>query len=69
MKYYSICYPDEFGNHVEETLSEQDIIDFYWEYWYEAMVRAGKRDLVSIDRCVEDWIVVNWARQVDDDEL
>ncbi len=66
MKYYSICYPDEHNNHIEETLSEQDILDHYWEYWYEAMVRAGKRDLISLDRCIGDFVTVNWAWEVDD---
>lgn len=67
MKYYKICYPDEHGNHIEETLSEQDILDHYWEYYYEAMVRADKRDLISIDRCIGDFITVNWAEEVGDD--
>ncbi len=66
MKYYKICYPDEHNNPIEETLSEQDILDFYWEYWYEVMVRADKRDLISLDRCIEDFIAINWAEELDE---
>ncbi len=67
MRFYKIVYPDAQGNPVEEELSEIDILDAYWDYWYEAMVRADKRHLVSIDRCIEDWVVVNWAWEVTDD--
>jgi len=32
MKHYKTIYPDEKNNPVEETWSEQDILDFYWDY-------------------------------------
>lgn len=67
MKYYSTIHPDENGNVIEEIWSEQDILDHYWEYWYEKMVLAGKRDNISLENCIEDWIVVNWAVLVRED--
>ncbi|MBG23699.1 MAG: hypothetical protein CMF22_10275 [Idiomarinaceae bacterium] len=68
MKYYKFIYPDEQGLLVEEVLSEQDILDFYWEYWYEKMVRKGLRDKISIHHCIDDFVVVNWAWEVDVDD-
>lgn len=67
MKYYSIVYPDDNGNTVEEVLSEQDILDHYWDWWYEKMVLADKRDKISLENCIKDWIVVNWAMFVGED--
>lgn len=67
MKYYSIVYPDKQQNTVEEVLSEQDILDHYWEYWYEKMVLADKRHLISLQNCIDDWVVINWAMLVRED--
>jgi hypothetical protein len=47
--------------------SEQDILDCYWAYWSErmkAMFGEGST-LITPERCIEDWVVVNWAWQDD----
>jgi len=64
MKHYKIIYPNEHGERIEETLSEQDILDYYWDYWYEQMVRVDKRHLISIKNCIDDWVIVHWAAEV-----
>jgi hypothetical protein len=61
MKYWTICYPGEFGQNVQETFSEQQIIDSYYKYWFGKMVEAGKVDIATRERCIEDWITVHWA--------
>jgi hypothetical protein len=45
------------------TLTERDILREYYEYWRGQMVRAGKLDLITPENCIEDWVVVNWARK------
>lgn len=61
MKYWTICYPGEFGQHVQETFSEEQILKSYYKHWLHKMVEANKHDLISNERCIEDWITIHWA--------
>ncbi len=66
MKFYTICYPDvnTLGNEYThwETLSEKEILDSYWLYWFTSMVEARRPDFeITPERCIEDWCVVHWA--------
>ena len=49
----------------EETiLTDFDIIDDYFPYWSKRMKAVGKEDMISIERCIDDYIVVNWAEEL-----
>ena len=61
MKYWRISFPGEFGQHVEEVWSEEQILASYMPYWTSRMIEVGKQDLISRERCLDDWIVVHWA--------
>lgn len=67
MKYYTICYPNEFNETVWETLSEDDIISEYWDYWYGKMCDKYGKDHVDATyshyECIEDWCLVHWATE------
>lgn len=65
MKYYTIVFPGESGQHVQETWSEKQILESYYPYWKGRMIEVNKGDEVSKERCIEDWIVVHWAVQTD----
>ena len=69
MKYYTTCYPDENGDNVIETLSEQEILNDYWDYWYGKMCEKFGKETVdsqySKQDCIEDWCVVHWAAESD----
>ena len=64
MRYYLISFPGEYGEHVDETWSEKQILDSYFPYWCEQMVKAGHGDRVNETDCLEDWKVVHWAVEV-----
>lgn len=66
MKYYTICYPGEHGQHVQETFSEYQILKSYFDYWYSQMRKVGKSDEVSIKNCIQDWVVGHWAWETDE---
>lgn len=66
MKYYTMCYPGEHGQHVQETFSEYQILKTYFQYWYGRMREADKLEEVTIENCIQDWIVVHWAHETDD---
>jgi hypothetical protein len=67
MRYYSYCEYNENDPalDIEVTVSEQEIRDVYWPYWYNRMcVRFGRQTVdekYTFEDCLDDWIVVNWA--------
>ena len=69
MKYYATSYPDENGNDIVETLSEKEILDEYWDYWYSRACRQlGKEHIdanYTIQDCIDDWVTTHWAILVD----
>jgi hypothetical protein len=65
MKYYTISFPGEFDQHVQETWTEDQIIKSYYTYWSTMMIAAGKGGDISRERCIEDWRVVHWAVETD----
>lgn len=68
MKYYTIQYPDENDINVTETLSEDQIIALYWDYWYNNMCQALGKDVVDSEYtkqdCIQDWCIIHWAVEV-----
>ena len=64
MKLYEIAYPDEAGNDIVEVLTEDEIIASYWEYWKGRMESVGRHDLITRERCIEDWVTIHWAAEV-----
>ncbi len=55
---------DDNGGYVV-TLSEQQILDQYWDYWYGKMCEKFGEEHVNTNYsrrdCLDDWIIVNWA--------
>lgn len=64
-KYYTICFPGEYGQNVVETWSEEQILKSYYAHWTHKMVQANKHDQVSEQQCIDDWVVVHWAVETD----
>ena len=68
MRYWTIVYHDHniLGEEYTrwETLSENDILNQYWNYWCDKMYAAGKDPEVMIfENCIEDWCTVHWAQR------
>ena len=68
MKYY--CFNEQSGSddpaiNSVAVMSEIEILDEYYDYWYDAMVSKFGKELVDKDYCkddcITDWIIVNWA--------
>lgn len=65
MRYWTISFPGECGQHVVETWSTEQILKSAWyRNWVHKMVQASKEwnDELAID----DWIVVHWAIETDE---
>lgn len=66
MKYWTIVFPGEFGQHVQETWNEEQILSAYFPHWCKMMVQAGKGDFVNERDCIDDWTVVHWAEETNE---
>lgn len=68
MRYWTIVYPDQNSlgeDYVRwETMSDEEILKYYWIYWFTKMVEAKRPDFeITPERCIEDWCVVHWAQR------
>lgn len=61
---WEIHYPDEAGADVCERLTAGQVLATYWDWWSGEMRRRGLRG-INPARCVADWAVVHWAREVE----
>lgn len=71
MKYYSYdCYDED---HPDKgyivTVSEDEIIREFWDFWYEKMCKKFGKEVVDRDysrqECIDDWVITYWAWEVD----
>lgn len=67
MKHYS--YNEYDSDHPNGgfviTKSEKEIVEEFYDYWYEKMVKKfGKEHVdanyVKLD-CIDDWVTIHWA--------
>lgn len=65
MRYWTIAFPGEYGQHVVETWNEDQIIASYYRYWVGRMIKAGKGDQLTREACIDDWKVIHWAVETD----
>lgn len=66
MKYYTIAFPGECGQHVQETWSEEQILKSAWyRNWVLKVVQADRAYLLTEQNAIDDWIVVHWAIETD----
>ena len=51
----------------EYEKTELEILAEYFECWSAEMRKSGREDLISEKRCIDDWVVTNWAWEVKDE--
>lgn len=66
MTYYTIVFPGEHGQHVQETWSEDQIIKSYYIYWATKMIENVPNAILSRELCIADWCTVHWAIETDE---
>lgn len=49
----------------EYVVTEAEILATYYQYWAAQMVKVGKASLVTPAACIEDWVVIHWAWEID----
>ena len=66
MKYWTISFPGEYGQHVVETWSEEQIFkSARYRNWVSKMVQNDKAHLMLEKTAIDDWVVVHWAQETD----
>ena len=61
MKFWTIVEPGDNDVPIYTTLSEEQILMEYFDYWSGRMKSVGKHDEINPENCVYDWCVVHWA--------
>jgi hypothetical protein len=66
MRYWSYNEQTEsLDDAVVVTVSDDDILDMYWDWWYSKMCEKFGKEVVDRDYtkqdCINDWVVVHWA--------
>jgi hypothetical protein len=56
---------DDYGNKIETVteVTEYDVLDLYWDQWYERKVKQLGEDHPSItkENCIEEWVNITDA--------
>ena len=66
IKYWTIVFPGEHGQHVQETWSEKQILKSYYPHWCSMMIQNVAAPDLDEKRCIGDWVVVHWAERTDE---
>lgn len=62
MRYF--CYnecPDGSGENKVVVMSEKEIADIWWGYWYRRMWERFGPGRYCWPDALDEWIVINWA--------
>lgn len=52
---------DQGGRH---TMTDSQILNFYFDHWADQMHRALKQDEISAEQCIQDFVTIYWAWEV-----
>ena len=45
------------------TMSDQEILDYYWDYWSSKMLAEGPNDMCTFENCIDDFCIIHWAER------
>ena len=69
MKYWTYVEPTHDEDHIV-TMSEKEILDQYFPYWFDMMAKAGKNIALEGSlmgqMCIDDWVTIHWATETDE---
>lgn len=63
MRTYCYSVWDYLGNDKVAEITEAEILDRYWKFWYGKMIEKYDKDhsLITKENCIKDWCTDNWA--------
>ena len=48
------------------VVTEEEIIRDYYPWWKAKMESLGRHDKISHENCIEDFVIINWAEEVNE---
>lgn len=54
-------YQDPSG---EYTISDEEILETYYDHWKGELTRLGRESMISPEACIEDFVAVHWAWEI-----
>lgn len=62
-------FMEPIGENGEDELivhTEQEILDMYWNYWYNKMVKKYGEGhyLITEQNCIDDWAIIHYATEL-----
>lgn len=54
-----------------EILSGEDILNVYWEFWHNKMLKKfGKNsEFINAENCIEDYFICNYGYKIEEKQL
>ena len=65
-KHFMYAEPGEDGEALWTHMTEDEVMQEYWPWWFQRMKELGREELATKDRCLEDFATVHWAEVYDD---
>jgi predicted phosphohydrolase len=59
---------DDGVSAVYVTMTDKEILDYYWDYWCKQMHRVGRAESINEEDCILDFAVVHWAVEIDEEK-
>lgn len=66
MRKFKFVEIDDEEQAVETVISEDQIIEEYWEFWSRKMTEkyGPDHEWITTENCIEDWCTSHWAVEV-----
>lgn len=48
----------------EYIITEEEIINEYYDYWCKQIFRVHKSPMITIENCIEDFLIIHWAYEI-----
>lgn len=70
MKIYRHHWGDDVSPNRSADLTEDQVIEEYWETWVKLMIKrhGPKCNHITRENCIDDWIIANYAYEVKEKE-
>lgn len=64
MRRWKYIEPGPNNQIVENIWTEDQIRRLFYPMWVKEMHRLRKKEQISFQTCLEDWITVHWAEEI-----
>ena len=64
MRHFRWNEPGEKGETLVIDATDDEILEHYFPYWCDQMRQVGKGDKINTEACLEDFVAVHWAWEV-----